>query len=194
MVARLATGKRSADAFRILIATLISSRTKDEVTAVATDRLFQLAPNAATMAALHLGRLERAIFPAGFYRTKARHIRAAARMLQAEYAGQVPSSREQLMQLPGVGRKTANLVLGSAFRIPAICVDTHVHRVSNRVGWVATTRPLATEQGLMQAARRALWIQINPAVVAFGQRVCKPITPQCPRCPFSRDCAKVGVA
>jgi endonuclease III len=193
VVAQLGSSKRSADPFRILIATLISARTKDLVTAAATTRLFELAAEPASMARLGIAQLERAIFPAGFYHTKARHIRSAARLLLDEYDGEVPADRESLMRLPGVGRKTANLVLGTAFGIPAICVDTHVHRISNRVAWVATSTPAATEAALELAARQSLWIRINAALVSFGQQVCKPTSPQCVRCPFSGECARIGV-
>ena len=192
-VPQLAGSKRGRDPLRVLIATLISARTKDAVTAAATERLFSLAATVHQLASLEARQVSRAIHPAGFYRTKGRQIVAAARLLRDRYDGEVPRSRDELVSLPGVGRKTANLVLGVAFGIPAICVDTHVHRISTRVGWVATTTPLGTEEALMRLLPRDCWIEINHALVGFGQRVCAPRAPHCHRCPFAERCPKVGV-
>ncbi len=193
-VPQLAQGKRGRGPLRVLIGTLISARTKDAVTSVATERLFSLAATAEELALLEPQQVARAIHPAGFYRTKGGQIVAAARMLRDRHGGEVPATREELMALPGVGRKTANLVLGVAFRVPAICVDIHVHRISNRVGWVATATPLATEERLMQLLPRECWIEVNRALVSFGQRVCTPRRPSCEKCPLARGCPKVGVA
>ena len=192
-VSSLAAGKRGADPLRLLIATLISSRTKDAVTAMASARLFALADTAGGLAKLSPRRVAQAIHPAGFYRTKGKQIVAAAGMIQDGFGGVVPADRDALQALPGVGRKTANLVLGTAFGIPAICVDTHVQRISNRVGWVTSATPLATEEALMRLLPRYTWIGVNRALVAFGQRVCTPRAPSCDTCPFATRCPKVGL-
>jgi endonuclease-3 len=188
-----AVARHDADPFRVLVATMISLRTKDDVTTRAADALLAAAPDPVSLAALPARRIERLIFPAGFYHTKAAHLRAMARILIAEHGGAVPSDREKLLALPGVGRKTANLVLNLGFGIPAICVDTHVHRISNRMGWVATKTPEQTEMTLMGVLPPRYWIPINELLVRWGQTVCTPLSPWCSRCPVARWCARAGV-
>ncbi len=163
---------------------MISLRTRDEVTLAASRRLFERASTPETIAELEEAEIAALIFPAGFYRTKARNIRLVARAVAQRYGGEVPPVREQLVALPGVGPKTANLVLGLGFEIPAICVDTHVHRVTNRAGWVRTSTPEDTEKALVELLPREFWIEINGLLVAFGQHICTPQSPWCSRCPI----------
>ena len=186
--------RRDRDPFRILISTLLSLRTKDDVTDAASARLFALAPTASLLARLDLKKIERAIYPVGFYRTKARTVRDVARRLKTEFGGKVPSTMEALLGFKGVGRKTAALVVSLGYGVPAICVDTHVHRISNRLGWVRTRTPDQTEHALMELVPRTHWIDVNEIMVGFGQRVCTPLSPRCSRCPVARSCARVGVA
>jgi endonuclease-3 len=190
----LAEVERARDPFRLLIACVISLRTKDAVTAEASARLFAAADSPAGVAALPEARIARLIFPAGFYNTKARQIREIARLIAAEHGGRVPAEREALLAFPGVGRKTANLVLGLGFGIPAICVDTHVHRISNRLGLVRTRTPEQTEAALEQVLPRRLWIDINDLLVTFGQTVCHPTSPRCSTCPLAARCPRAGVS
>jgi endonuclease-3 len=185
--------RRDRDPFRILISTLLSLRTKDDVTDAASARLFALAPTARDLARLDVRRIERAIYPVGFYRTKARTVRAVARRLETEFGGEVPATIDALLDFRGVGRKTAALVVSLGYGTPAICVDTHVHRISNRLGWVRSRTPGETEQALMGLVPRARWIDVNETMVAFGQRVCTPLSPRCSACPVARSCARVGV-
>ncbi len=189
----LAEVERKRDPFRLLVACVISLRTKDAVTAEASARLFAVARTPTAVAALPEARIARLIFPAGFYNTKARQIRAIARRIVAEHGGAVPADRDALLAFPGVGRKTANLVLGLGFGIPAICVDTHVHRISNRLGLVRTRTPEETERALEAVLPRSLWIEINDLLVTFGQNVCHPVSPRCSICPLAERCPRVGV-
>jgi endonuclease III len=188
-----AVARESSDPFRVLVATMISLRTKDEVTSRAADALLSAAPTPAALAALPVGRIERLIYPAGFYHTKARALRAASAILLSEHGGRVPSEMDQLLALPGVGRKTANLVRNLGFGLLGICVDTHVHRISNRMGWVSTKSPEQTEQALMEVLPRRYWIVINELLVRYGQSVCTPLSPHCSACPVSRWCRRTGV-
>ena len=181
------------DPFRILIACLLSLRTKDETTGPAAERLFALARTPEAMLRLTPRRIERAIFPVGFYRTKARVIRGVCRDLLARFGGKVPGDLETLLTLKGVGRKTANLVVTVAFGRPGICVDTHVHRISNRLGFVRTKSPDQTELGLRKKLPRRHWIEANDLLVAFGQKVCQPLSPRCSICPVRRLCPRLGV-
>ncbi len=185
--------RRDRDPFRILVSTIISLRTKDEVTEAASERLFKVAGTPATLARTDLRRIERAIFPAGFYRTKARTLRDVARRLEAEFGGRVPDDMDTLLTFKGVGRKTAALVVSLGYGRPAICVDTHVHRISNRLGWVKTRTPDQTEQALMQVVAKRYWIGINETMVGFGQKVCMPVSPKCSACPLAKDCPRIGV-
>ncbi len=191
MVTQLAAARR--DPFRVLVSTIISLRTKDEVTGPAARRLLTRAPTAAALAALPEAEIADLIYPAGFYRTKGRHLRTAAALLLRDHAGAVPGSLPALLRLPGVGRKTANLVLGLGFGIPAICVDTHVHRICNRLGWVNTSTPDATELALARVLPRRYWIPINALMVSYGQQVCTPLAPHCSRCPVRDTCPRHGV-
>ena len=182
------------DPFQVLIATMLSAQTKDVVTEAASTRLFRVAPDPATLAALPVSRIERLIFPVSFFRTKARHVRETARRLLQRFGGQVPDRLEDLLTLPGVGRKTATLVLilshGSRDHI---CVDTHVHRLANRLGWVRTSTPARTEQALYRVVPRRFWADINLRLVTWGQNVCRPVYPRCSICAVSRLCPKIGV-
>jgi len=181
------------DPFKILIGCLLSLRTKDETTAPAAARLFALAGTPEEMLVLPAEMIEHAIYPVGFYRTKARTILDLCRTLIERHAGRVPDTIEALLELKGVGRKTANLVLTLGFQKPAICVDTHVHRISNRWGYVRTKNPEQTEFALRRKLPKGYWLVYNDLLVAFGQHLCKPISPQCSRCPITSMCPKIGV-
>ena len=183
------------DPFQILIATLLSARTQDATTHAASTRLFAVADTPEAMAKLSIARIERLIYPVSFYRNKAKHVRACCRMLLERFDGQVPGTLEELVSLPGVGRKTANLVLILAFRSKRnICVDTHVHRISNRMGWVQTRTPEQTEQALYRNTPAKWWADINLYLVTWGQNVCRPIAPRCGDCVIAGDCPRIGVA
>ncbi|MCK4546562.1 MAG: DUF123 domain-containing protein [Candidatus Eisenbacteria sp.] len=184
---------KSREPFRSLITCVISLRTKDEVTDPAGKRLFRLARTPAQMAALPPSRIAKTIYPAGFYREKARTIKNIAGILVANHGGRVPDNLDDLVALPGVGRKTANLVLGRAFSKPAICVDTHVHRISNRLGWVATDIPEETETALRHVLPEEHWIAINGLMVRHGQATCHPTSPKCSECAIAGDCLRDGV-
>jgi endonuclease-3 len=188
-----AVAQDSRDPFLILISCLISLRTKDEVTGEASARLFRLARTPRTMVTLSAVRIARAIYPAGFYRTKARTIKALCRTLLNRHAGKVPDDLETLLTLKGVGRKTANLVITVGYGKPGICVDTHVHRISNRLGIVRTKNPEKTEFALRQVLPRRHWIAYNDLLVTFGQNACKPISPLCSTCPVHTLCPRIGV-
>jgi endonuclease III len=182
------------DPFQVLIGTLLSARTQDATTAAASDRLFRTARTPATIAKLSVRQIERLIYPVSFYRHKARHVKATCRILVDRYHGRVPGTMEELLTLPGVGRKTANLVLILAFESRQnICVDTHVHRIANRLGWVRTGTPEETEQALYGATAQRWWPAINLYLVTWGQNVCRPVYPRCPICAIAGLCPKVGV-
>ena len=185
--------KESRDPFRILIACVLSLRTKDHTTTEASRRLFALAFTPSSMLRLSRRRIETAIYPVGFYRTKARQIREICRHLLTEYGGRVPDSIEELLTLQGVGRKTANLVVTVGFGKPGICVDVHVHRISNRWGYVKTKTPEHTEQTLRRKLPHRYWITFNDLLVPFGQNVCQPVSPHCSRCKLAGYCDRVGV-
>jgi endonuclease III len=185
---------RQHHAFHVLIGTLLSARTQDATTHAASERLFAAAETPREMAALTTRRIERLIYPVSFYRNKARHVKATCQLLDQRFGRQVPGTMEALLTLPGVGRKTANLVLILAFGSrDNICVDTHVHRISNRLGWVKTRAPEETEQALYRVADRRWWPDINLHLVTWGQNVCRPIRPRCRACAISRWCPRVGV-
>ncbi len=192
-VVSLMARRDSRTPYQILISTIISLRTKDEVTAEASERLFKLADNPYGMLRLSEDEIAKAIYPAGFYRNKAKTIREISRILVEKYGGDVPDTLDELLKLPGVGRKTANLVLALSFNKPAICVDVHVHRISNRLGIVSTKTPEETEKQLMEKVPRKYWSKINDLLVAFGQTICKPVSPYCSRCPVAHLCEKNGV-
>lgn len=184
--------KKSAP-FQILISTLLSLRTKDEVTEVATRRLFQLASTPAEMLTLSPERIAEVIYPVGFYRNKARTILRVCRELIERYDARVPDTIEELLTLKGVGRKTANLVVTLGYGGEGICVDTHVHRISNRLGYVRTKTPDETEYALRAKLPRKYWTEYNTLMVAFGRTTCRPTSPLCSRCPVCGVCERVGV-
>ena len=184
---------RDRDPFRILISTILSLRTKDDVTAAAAERLFARASRPRALAALDTRTIAKTIYPVGFYKTKARTVRETARRVDEEFGGRVPDTIETLLTFKGVGRKTAALVVSLGYGKEAICVDTHVHRISNRLCWVATRTPEETERALMIVLPRRHWIGINDTMVSFGQTVCVPISPRCSTCPLSPGCPKHGV-
>jgi endonuclease-3 len=182
------------DPFRVLIATMLSAQTKDAVTAGASARLFRVARTPATMVKLAEARIRRLIYPVSFYRTKARHVRQTCRQLIDRYGGHVPDRMDELLTLPGVGRKTANLVLIlSHSSRENICVDTHVHRIANRLGWVRTKTPDQTEFALYRLVQKRFWPRINLYLVTWGQNVCKPVYPRCRACVVSSLCPRIGV-
>jgi endonuclease-3 len=182
------------DPFQVLIATMLSARTQDATTLAASTRLFRVARTPRTMARLSIRRIERLIYPVSFYRHKARHVKATCRLLVSRFGGRVPSTMEELLTLPGVGRKTANLVLILVFKsLRNICVDTHVHRISNRLGWVRTSTPDETEQALYRATANRWWPYLNLYLVTWGQNVCRPIYPRCGACSIEPYCPRVGV-
>ena len=179
--------------FAVLVSCLISLRTKDQVTEVATERLFALGKTPETIAALSEAAIAKAIYPAGFYKTKAVTIRKVALDVRDRWGGQVPESLDELLTLKGVGRKTANLVVSLGHGKPAICVDTHVHRIMNRLHFVETRTPDKTEMVLRERLPRRWWSRINGLLVAFGQRICLPVSPHCSSCPLLEDCPQRGV-
>jgi endonuclease-3 len=177
------------NAFRVLVSTLLSARTQDATTYAASVRLFSKARTPATMARLPVPLIERLIYPVSFYKTKARHLKDTCRQLVERFGGRVPDTMEQLVSLPGVGRKTANLVLILAYGSRRnICVDTHVHRISNRLGWVSTRTPEQTEQALYRVVPRRWWPDVNLFLVTWGQNVCRPIGPRCGSCVLAARC------
>ena len=184
---------QTKDPFKVLVATILSARTKDEVTASAAKRLFARAETAAQLAALSVVEIEKLVYPVGFFRNKAKYLHQLPAVLEEQFAGNVPDEIDALLRLPGVGRKTANLVLAVAFNKPAICVDTHVHRIMNIWGYVRTETPLQTEMALREKLPQRYWIRINGLLVAFGQGTCTPQRPHCDRCVISDLCPKIGV-
>src|SRR4051812_3990385 len=182
------------DPFEVLIATMLSAQTRDAVTAAASQRLFRVARTPKTMAKLTEKQIIKLIYPVSFYRNKAAHVKETCRILVERFDGRVPSTMEELLSLPGVGRKTANLVLILSFRsLKNICVDTHVHRISNRLGWVKTRTPDETEQALYAGTRERWWPYINLYLVTWGQNVCRPIYPRCGACVIREHCPQIGV-
>lgn len=181
------------DPFQILIATLISLRTKDKVTIEASRRLFERAATPQAMLLLSNQEIEELIYPAGFYRVKANNILKISQILSEKYGGEVPPQKELLLELPGVGTKTANLTLNLGFNIEAICVDIHVHRISNRMGWIATKTPEESEVALEKIMPRHFWIPLNELLVTYGQQICRPVSPLCSECGVYDYCQRVGV-
>jgi len=182
------------DPFQVLIATMLSAQTRDSVTAAASRRLFQVARTPRTMVKLSEDEIERLIFPVSFYRHKSAHVKETSRLIMSRFGGRVPSTMEELLTLPGVGRKTANLVLILAHRSGSnICVDTHVHRISNRLGWVKTRTPEETEHALYRVAHRKWWPIVNLYLVTWGQNVCRPVYPLCGACAIADLCPRIGV-
>jgi endonuclease-3 len=183
------------DPFQVLIATMLSAQTRDAVTHAASTRLFAVARTPRAIAKLTVRQIERLIYPVSFYRNKAVHVKEACRQIVERFGGSVPRTMEQLLTLPGVGRKTANLVLILGFSSEHnICVDTHVHRIANRLGWVRTKTPEQTEQSLYESTPARWWPYINLYLVTWGQNVCRPIRPRCSACVLATYCPKVGVS
>ncbi len=180
--------------FRVLISCILSLRTQDATTAKASHRLFALADSPETMVKLTAKKIEKLIYPVGFYRTKAKDILEICRTLIDRYVGQVPDSIDELLKFRGVGRKTANLVVTLGYRKAGICVDTHVHRISNRWGYVKTKTPEKTEFALRDKLPKKYWIEFNDLLVSFGQHLCRPISPVCSQCPIAKYCSRVGVS
>jgi endonuclease-3 len=193
VIEKIAQAQRE-DAFQVLIATLLSARTQDATTAGASERLFAKAPTPRRMAALSVRQIADLIYPVSFYRTKATHVQATCRLLIDRFRGRVPETMDELLTLPGVGRKTANLVLILGFEsLRNICVDTHVHRISNRLGWVRTRTPEKTEQALYARVSPRWWPFLNLYLVTWGQNVCRPTHPRCGDCAIRARCPRVGV-
>lgn len=185
--------KETQDPFQILIACLLSLRTKDLTTAEASQRLFLLGRTPYALSRIPLKKIEQAIYPVGFYRTKAKQIHDLCEKLIKDFGGKVPDNIQDLLTLKGVGRKTANLVVTVGFQKPGICVDIHVHRISNRWGYVKTQNPDHTEQVLRKKLPHQYWITFNDLLVPFGQYLCRPISPFCSQCPLTPYCKKIGV-
>ena len=183
----------AGDPFKVLISTMLSLRTKDLVTAAATERLFAVAKTPHEMMQLPQARIEKLIYPVGFYKNKAKAIKETCRLLVEQYGGKVPADIDTLVTLPGVGRKTANLVLTLGFKKHAMCVDTHVHRISNIWGYVKSKNPHETEMQLREKLPRKYWMSYNDLLVSFGQHVCVPVSPKCSRCPVFELCPRIGV-
>jgi len=185
--------RQSRDSFQVLISCLLSLRTKDEVTAKASERLFSIAHTPKNLLNVPIKKIEKAIYPVGFYHTKARTVHNISSDLLKRFSGKVPDDLETLLTLKGVGRKTANLVLTQGFNKLGICVDTHVHRISNRLGIVKTKDPEQTEFALRKILPKRYWIEYNDLLVAWGQNICKPVSPLCSKCVISTYCPKLGV-
>ena len=181
------------DPFKVLVSCLISLRTKDEVTYPASQRLFALADTPRKMAALDTRKIEKAIYPAGFYKTKARRIKDISGRLAKEYGSRVPEDFDELLKFKGVGRKTANIVMVFGFRKPGIPVDTHVHKLANRLGWTATKTPEKTEMALRNGLSKRYWLDINELFVRHGQHICLSVSPLCSRCGIRGYCKRAGV-
>ncbi len=184
---------QNRDPYRVLVSCILSLRTQDETTHQASKRLFGLASRPEEMIRLSPGRIEKAIYPVGFYRNKAKTILEISRALLEKYGGRVPAELDEILKLKGVGRKTANLVVTLGYNKPGICVDTHVHRIVNRWGYVTTKSPEETEFALRKNLPAEYWIEINDMLVSFGQRICRPISPRCSTCPLAANCDRVGV-
>jgi endonuclease-3 len=189
------SASQQEDPFQILISTLLSARTQDATTLAASTRLFAKANTPAAVARLTVRQIEKLIYPVGFYRNKAVFVKETSKVLVEKFGGKVPGTLEELVTLPGVGRKTANLVMILAFKSPDnICVDIHVHRISNRLGWVQTRTPEETEQALYRTLPQRWWPLVNQYLVTWGQNVCRPVYPRCQECRLITMCRRVGVS
>lgn len=184
---------QTKDPFKVLLATILSARTKDQTTAAASSRLFERVKNPTDLDLLSIRDIEKLIFPVGFFHEKAKHLKQLPVVLKKLFAGTIPSTIEELIQLPGVGRKTANLVVAVAFNKPAVCVDVHVHRIFNRLGFLVSKTPFETEMTLRKKLPEKYWTTFNSYFVSFGQHTCFPLNPRCDRCPVAMYCGKVGV-
>jgi endonuclease III len=181
---------KTKESFFVLIGVILSARTKDIVTANVCDNLFKEISNINDLKKIKITKLEKLLYPVGFYKTKAKNIKQLSLTLEKQFNNKVPSTLEELLMLPGVGRKTANLVLSMSFNKPAICVDTHVHRIMNRIGFIDTKNPLQTELILRTKLQKKLWSDTNYLFVILGQNICKPINPICNKCPIEKYCKK----
>ncbi len=181
------------DPFKILIATILSARTRDEITAAAAERLFKKISSFDDIDKTDVATIEKLIYPVGFYHEKASNLKKIPHTIRNKFDGEIPQTVEELIELPGVGRKTANLVVAIAFNKPAICVDIHVHRICNRLGYLRTKVPLQTENTLREHLPVKIWKSFNSCFVAFGQNTCTPINPHCNTCPILHYCDRVGV-
>jgi endonuclease III len=181
------------DPFKVLLATILSARTKDNVTAKAAQRLFEVVSSMSDIEKIDKEHLEKIIYPVGFYRDKAENLKQLPLVIKEKFGGIIPSTVEELIELPGVGRKTANLVVAVAFNKPAVCVDIHVHRIFNRLGYLETKTPLETEMELRTSLPQRFWTTFNSYFVSFGQNTCYPIDPRCNRCPLVQYCSRINV-
>lgn len=179
--------------FKVLIATILSARTKDETTIKVCERLFKKVNDFEDLEKLSVREIEKLIYPVGFYKTKAKHLKALPKVLKEEFNGKIPSEIDELLKLPGVGRKTANLVRSVGFRKPAMAIDVHCHRIFNRLSYVKTKNPFETEMELREKLPKKYWEKINYLFVAFGQNICRPTSPWCSKCPIIKYCNQVGV-
>ncbi len=183
---------KGKEPFRVLISALLSTRTKDETTVKAVKRLFDRVKTPEDLASMSESQIAELIYPVGFYRQKAKFLKQMSKQIVEEFSGKVPNNMKELLKLKGVGRKVANLVLSKAFGKQAICVDTHVHRIANRIGLVKTKTPEQTEVELMKVLPKKYWSQVNELFVALGQTICKPLKPECQRCPIKKFCKSAG--
>jgi endonuclease III len=185
--------QQTKDPFKILVTTMLSARTKDQTTSAAAQRLFEKVSAVDDLDRIGLGELEKLVFPVGFYHEKAKHLKRWPRILNDSFNGKIPSTIEELIELPGVGRKTANLVVAVGFNRPAVCVDVHVHRIFNRLGYLVSKNPLQTEMLLRKHLPVKYWTTFNSYFVSFGQHTCCPVNPRCGRCPAHRFCSRIKV-
>ncbi|MDP2400566.1 MAG: endonuclease III [Actinomycetota bacterium] len=184
---------KTKDPFKVLVATILSARTKDQTTARVVTELFKQVHSADDFDKLSFEQLDAIVYQTGFHRDKTKHLKALPAVLNERFGGKVPSEIDELLMLPGVGRKTANLVRAVAFSLPAICVDIHVHRISNRWGYINTKTPLESEMALRKLLPQKHWLSYNSYVVAFGQNLCTPRKPNCAVCPIHEHCARIGI-
>jgi endonuclease III len=184
---------QTKDPFKILVTTMLSARTKDQTTSEVAHRLFKIVDKPEDLNNYTVEELEKMVYPVGFFRNKARYLKEFPKVLKEEFNNDVPEEIDDLIKLPGVGRKTANLVRAIAFKKPAICVDVHVHRISNRFGYIKTKTPFETEMILREILPKEYWININSYLVAFGQNHCTPLNPKCSTCTIYNECERVGV-
>ncbi len=184
---------QTKDPFKVLVTTIMSARTKDETTTAAAKRLFEKVKKISDLEKLSEKQIQKLIYPVGFYKNKAKYLRQLPMALKEKYNNKIPHTVEELVHLPGVGRKTANLVVAVAFKKPAVCVDIHVHRIMNRLGYVKTKNPFETEMELRKKLSKKYWTTFNTIFVAFGQNLCRPVNPYCSRCPIRKECNRIGV-
>ena len=184
---------QTGDPFKVLISTILSARTKDETTTEVCERLFKKVEKASDLKKIPQKQLEKLIFPIGFFRTKAKHLKQLPKALEEHFDGAIPDGIDDLCKLPGVGRKTANLVRAVAFKKPAICVDVHVHRICNRLGLLKTATPFDTEMKLRKILPEKYWITWNAFIVSYGQTICRPVGPKCDNCAIYKYCNRIGV-